>query len=93
MKNIINNHVHINTGQKKSRVDAKAFESNFNNTGQRLQTLSAQNVDAQRMGGGGGGTTIVAPQTTKVSQSSTTAVIQAPTAEDSWWRKIDRLLD
>jgi hypothetical protein len=64
-----------------------------NQSGRALQDLQTQNSVLNSKRGGGGGTTIVAPQTTQVKQSSTTAIMSTPTAEDSWWRKLDRLLD
>ena len=64
-----------------------------NQSGKNLQDLQNQNSILSGMGGGGGGTTVIAPTTNNNSSQSTTAVLANPTAEDSWWRKIDRLLD
>ena len=84
-------HIHINTGQKKLRNNAKAFEEKFNSlpntSGQTLQQLQTQNNALNGMGSGGG-TTVIAPTTNNNSSQATTAVMSNPNAKDSVWENM-----
>ena len=92
-------HIHINTGkkgQKVSAADASNFETRFDSTQQsmKLAELTEANVEGKSNIGQGGGN-IVAPNNSQTNISNTTqqTIAAAPTAEDSWWNKLDRLLD